>query len=107
MLNQIQTVAQQHQASRVTKVFLRIGPLSGVEPQLLMQAFPLASVGTIASDASLVIESLPIRVRCRRCGQESDASLNRLTCKHCGDYHTQVISGDEMLLVSLELNTED
>jgi hydrogenase nickel incorporation protein HypA/HybF len=107
MLNQIDAIAAQHHASSVTKVTLRVGPLSGVEPQLLLQAFPLASAGTIASDATLVIESLPIRVRCRGCEKESEVSINRLTCRHCGDYQTQVISGDEMLLANLELNTND
>ena len=107
VLNQIHAIAEQHNASGVTKVTLRVGPLSGVEPQLLAQAFPLASVGTIACDATLIIESLPIRVRCRSCHQESEVTISRLTCKHCGNYHTHVISGDEMLLANLELTTDD
>ena len=73
----------------------------------MLQAFPLASAGTIASDAALVIETLPIRVRCRSCNKESEVTINQLTCGHCGDYQTQVISGDEMLLANLELNTND
>jgi hydrogenase nickel incorporation protein HypA/HybF len=107
MINQINGIARQHHADKVTKVTLHIGPLSGVEPQLLMQAFPLASAGTIASDAALVIEARPIRVYCRRCEKESEATINRLICVHCGGYQTQVISGDEMLLANLELNTHD
>jgi len=107
MLKQINAIAQQHQADGVSKVTLRVGPLSGVEPQLLLQAFPLASAGTIASEATLVIESLPIRVRCRSCDKESEVTINKLTCRHCGDYQTQVISGDEMLLANLELSTND
>jgi hydrogenase nickel incorporation protein HypA/HybF len=107
MLDQINTIALEHQASNVSKITLRVGPLAGVEPQLIMQAFPLASAGTIASDATLVIETLPIRVRCRSCNKESEVTINKLTCRHCGDYQTQVISGDEMLLANLELNAND
>jgi hydrogenase nickel incorporation protein HypA/HybF len=107
MMNQINAIAQEHHASGVSKVTLHVGPLSGVEPQLLLQAFPLASAGTIASDATLVIESLPIRVRCRSCKKESEVTINLLTCRHCGDYQTQLISGDEMLLANLELSTND
>jgi hydrogenase nickel incorporation protein HypA/HybF len=29
--------------------------------------------------------------------------MNRLLCGACGDWHTQVISGDELLLESVEL----
>lgn len=106
MLAQVEQIALQHQANRVTGITLRIGPLSGIEPVLLQQAFTLARAGSVAEQASLVIESLPIRVKCRSCGQESEAMPNRLLCRHCGDYHTQLISGDEMLLASVELDVD-
>lgn len=106
LLSQVETIAQQHQASRVTAVILHIGPLSGVEPALLQQAFTLARAGSVAAEATLVIEALPVRVKCQSCGQESEATANRLLCAHCGDYHTQLLSGDEMLLASVELDVD-
>lgn len=111
LLDQVKRIARQHRSTVVTQITLHIGPLSGVEGPLLKQAFPLASAGTVAANAQLVIKQLPIRVRCRGCGKEGAASMNRLICSHCGDYHTQLISGDEMLLANLELlepdNNED
>ena len=107
MLGQIERIAKEHNAAGVVNVTLHIGPLSGVEPQLLLQAFPLASAGTVASEATLTIETLPITVRCRTCSKESDVDINQLTCRHCGDHRTQVIRGDEMLLAHLELDTHD
>jgi hydrogenase nickel incorporation protein HypA/HybF len=86
-------------------VKLQIGPLSGVEADLLRQAFPLASAGSVAEAAQLVIEKLPIRVRCESCGAETAAEPNKLVCGTCGDWHTRLLSGDEMLLASVELNT--
>ena len=106
LLAQVDAIALQQQASRVTCITLQIGPLSGVEPALLQQAFTLARAGGVASQAALVIESLPIRVQCERCGQQSEATPNRLLCGHCGDYHTRLISGDEMLLASVELDVD-
>lgn len=103
LINQVEDIARQHRADAVQNIIVRIGPLSGVEPDLLTQAFPLASAGTVARDARLVIERLPIRVRCESCGAESDAEQNRLVCGACGDWHTRLVSGDEMLLASVEL----
>lgn len=103
LMNQVEQIAQRESAERITRILLNIGPLSGVEPQLLAEAFPIAAAGTVAEDAELVIDQLPIRVRCLTCGEESDASANRLLCGACGDYRTQLLSGDEMLLVSVEL----
>lgn len=104
LLGQIETVARQHQATRIHLVKVLIGPLSGIEPHLLHQAFPLAVAGSIAEQAELEIELLPIRVTCQQCGSESEASANKLTCGACGHWQTQLLSGDEMLLASLELD---
>lgn len=103
MLSQVMDIVRQQQARTVTRILVQIGPLSGVEPSLLAQAFPIASAGTPAAGARLVLESLPVRVRCEQCGAESDALPNRLLCGACGDYHTRLLSGDELLLASVEL----
>ncbi len=107
LIHQVTTIAHEHRAQSVSRIKLMIGPLSGVEPQLLAQAFPIARAGTVADEADLVIESLAITVRCRDCGAETEAEPNRLICDHCGNWHTDVISGDELLLASVELKTEE
>ncbi len=106
MLRQVKDIAAQHGARAVKTIRLQIGPLSGIEPQLLQQAFPIASAGTVAEQANLVTEQLPVRVYCERCGSESEAAPNRLLCANCNDWHTRLVSGDEMLLASVELITE-
>lgn len=103
LVSKVEDIARRHRAAAVYSVSIRIGPLSGVEPELLAQAFPLASAGTVAQDSRLDIERLPIRVRCDSCGAETAAEPNKLVCGECGDWHTQLMSGDEMLLDSVEL----
>jgi hydrogenase nickel incorporation protein HypA/HybF len=104
LLEQVERVARQHGASRVSSIVLRIGPLSGVEPDLLRRAYPLASAGTVAEDANLVIEHSDVVVLCGECGAESIVRPNRLLCEHCGDYRTRMISGDELILQRVELD---
>jgi hydrogenase nickel incorporation protein HypA/HybF len=103
MLDQVTRIAAEHHAVGVSLIRLRIGPLSGLEPGLLQQAFPLACAGTLAEAAELAIETAAIRVRCETCGEETEAAPNRLLCGSCGDWHTRVVSGDELLLMSVEL----
>jgi len=105
-MRQVAALAREHGACAVSKITLRIGPLSGVEAHLLQQAFPLASAGGVAQEAALVIESLPVRVRCRECGAESEVKPNHLVCGECGAWKTQLLSGDELLLASVELETD-
>jgi hydrogenase nickel incorporation protein HypA/HybF len=103
---QVERIAFAHSARSVDKIVVRLGPLSGVEIPLLRQAYTLARAGTIAENAELITEIQPIRVACRTCGAETNASVNRLLCGACGDYHTRLLSGDEMILASVELNVD-
>ncbi|RMD70017.1 MAG: hydrogenase maturation nickel metallochaperone HypA [Gammaproteobacteria bacterium] len=105
LVKEVLALAERHGAKGISSIRLSLGPLSGVEPELLRHAYPLAAADTPASAAELLIEELPIRVRCQTCGAETEASPNRLLCGRCGDWHTQLLSGDEMLLTSVELNT--
>jgi hydrogenase nickel incorporation protein HypA/HybF len=104
LLDQVESIAVQHGAQRINAITLHIGALSGVEPELLQQAFTLARAGGVAAQATLIIEALPIRVNCQACGRDSEALPNRLLCGHCGDFHTRLISGDELLLARVEMD---
>ena len=107
LMGQVEQIARRENAERITRILLSIGPLSGVEATLLKDAFPIAAAGTVAEDADLTIEEQAVRVRCLSCGAESEASANRLLCAACGDYRTRLVSGDEMLLMSVELERRE
>jgi hydrogenase nickel incorporation protein HypA/HybF len=104
LLGQVEQIAQRESASSVDLIRLRIGPLSGVVPELLEQAFSIVRAGTVAARAELAVESLPVRVQCTQCGAESEVAPNRLLCGTCGDFRTRLLSGDELLLASVELS---
>lgn len=107
LMAKIEEVARANDARSVVAVRLGIGPLSGVEPRLVAAAFPLVGAGTRAEGSHLEIETMPVRVRCRDCGAETEASPNRLLCGACGAHATELLGGDELLLLSVELETRD
>ena len=98
LINQVADVARQNRAGPVVEVHVSVGPLSGVEPPLMRGAFPIAAAGTVARDATLFLEPTSIRVQCGECGKESDVEPNNLVCRHCGDWRTHLLSGDELIL---------
>lgn len=103
LLRQVEDLARTRHALAVTRIVVHIGPLAGVEPGLLEQAYPIARAGTCAEAAELIVERSAVRVRCQCCGAESAVPANRLICPSCGDWRTQLIGGDELLLASVEL----
>ena len=103
LLRQVLEVAEDRDCRGIGRIKLRIGPLAGVEPGLLKSAFPLVAAGTPCEGAIIEIEDIPVRVRCRICGSTSQTRLNRLLCTDCGAWRVTLISGDEMLLATVEL----
>lgn len=107
LVDRVTSIAGEQRARQVFSVRVAIGPLSGVEPQLLAQAYPIAAAGSIAEAAELQLETLPVRVFCPACDSETDARPNRLVCGQCGDWRTRLVSGDELMLQNIELERYD
>jgi hydrogenase nickel incorporation protein HypA/HybF len=105
LIEQVQRVARDNAARRIVSITVSVGPLSGVEPQLLEHAYPIAAAGTVAEEARLVVVTVPVRVRCRSCQSETEAASNRLVCGRCSDWQVDVIAGEEMLLQRVEIET--
>lgn len=103
LVEQLEAITREQHADSALAFRVRIGPLSGVVPELLENAFSLAAAGSAAELARMELVDAPVRVRCQTCGAESEAAMNRLVCGACGDWHTQLISGDELILESVEL----
>ncbi|NPB06156.1 MAG: hydrogenase maturation nickel metallochaperone HypA [Aquificae bacterium] len=107
LLALIEQEAAKHGANKVSKVVLAVGPLSGVEVHLLKQAFEAFKEGTVAAEAELEVEQTKLRVFCRSCGREYEKEELNLLCPACGTNETELRGGDELLLKSLELLTEE
>lgn len=103
LILEVERIAYERSAGSVSRIVLKIGPLAGIESPLLLRAFPVAAAGTVAEHAKIVIETAEVTVRCTECGSESKVAANRLLCAACGDFRTRLVSGDEMILQSVEL----
>ena len=97
---------QRQGGGRVCAVHLRLGPLSGVVREALLFSYELACEGTSLEGSSLIIDEIPIRIYCSACGAEGDpVSGQCLHCGRCGASNCSVVSGAELELKALELQT--
>lgn len=103
ILEQLERIAAEHRSPCVVRVVVGIGPLSGVDPALLRNAFPLAVAGTLAEGAELEIDTVAVRIHCTVCDTKAEAAPNRLLCPACGDFRTRLVSGDDLVLKRVEL----
>jgi hydrogenase nickel incorporation protein HypA/HybF len=102
ILAQVVAIAETH-VGRVKRINLSIGPLAGVEPDLLRAAFPLVAAGTACEGAKLAIATPGVRVRCNLCGAASHVRPNRLICGACGAWRVAVLEGETMRIDSVDL----
>jgi len=104
LINEVERLALEYNAGRIDSIVLSIGPLSGIEPELLKRAFDIARLDSVAKDAELEIETGPVVVECRSCGASSEVQVNCLLCSSCGDWQVNMTQGDELLLLRLEVS---
>jgi hydrogenase nickel incorporation protein HypA/HybF len=103
LLNSCDENAQANHATKVTKVVVKIGVMSGVEPHLLQTAFDTFKEHTICDGAEFIINIQPIVIVCNGCGVESTLSKNEYCCPVCQGIEVDVVDGEEMYLMQLEL----
>lgn len=99
--------AEKHKAPRVLAITIKLGEFSGVVPQLIQEYFNLISKGTVADSAKLIIEKVPVRIRCEACGKENVIDRAKVKCPDCGSIDIQMRSGREFYVESLEVSDED
>lgn len=90
--------------SRVLKIFVRIGKLSGVVKDALLFSFDVAAQDTRVEGAELEVEELQIIVHCDKCDKNSELGNPPIfLCKYCGELTGNILQGKEMELVSVEI----
>jgi len=103
LLNQCEEIAKKDSATRVIKAVIKIGVMSGVEPQLLETAFNTFKEDSLAKGAEFVMDIQKLKIRCQDCGTESEFDEAHYCCPKCESLRVDVIDGEEMYLMSLEM----
>ena len=103
LLTAVAEIARQRGADVVDHITVEIGPLAGIEPGLLLNAFSIMRLGGMASGAELRIETIETRITCLTCGAQSTVPPNRLVCDGCGGFRTRVTAGDELRLRRVQM----
>jgi hydrogenase nickel incorporation protein HypA/HybF len=74
-----------------------------VVPDVFDQGWELVCEGTAAGGSRIEMVEVPVLVRCRACGLETEAPEPPLACRHCGSPDVQVITGNELVVEEVEL----
>lgn len=103
LLEQCEDHVKANDSTKVTKVVTKIGRLSGVEPYLLETAFETFKEKTVCDGAEFVMNIQDLKLYCNACKEESEQREVRYQCAHCQSTDVSVVDGEEMYLMTLEM----
>jgi hydrogenase nickel incorporation protein HypA/HybF len=103
ILDRTKAVSQQNGNARVLKVALRIGEISGVEPDALRFGFEALCRDTPMQDTALEIQLCKRRQRCRTCAAEFEPEGCLTSCPACGADDSVCVAGKELDVMFIEL----
>lgn len=105
--------AQEQDAERVERVQVALGAMTMIDPEQLEFWLEQVLRGSIAEDAEIEIEQLPLRVRCTACGYEGDVEVPddpiyhlmafAPQCPECGSDQLEVLGGDACVVRSIRV----
>jgi hydrogenase nickel incorporation protein HypA/HybF len=104
VLAAVDEAAFRNSATRVSTVHLAIGGRRVFNLDRLQEVFATAARGTVAEGAELSVKVLPVRHHCRNCGHDFDSSGEERPCSECGNPQTEMIGGQELRLLDMELD---
>ncbi|HEV2582676.1 MAG TPA: hydrogenase maturation nickel metallochaperone HypA [Ktedonobacteraceae bacterium] len=94
-------------AARVKRVRLKIGEASGIVADTLAFCFEMiASQTPLLEGAHLSIDRVPHRAFCRCCAGEFDVKNFIARCPKCGEWSAEVVSGNELEILDMEIETK-
>lgn len=103
LLKQVDQLRIDNDAISVGMVTVELGPLSGVEPELIAVAFRELVSDYFDEQPTLNIRLVPLQVRCRSCRHESAVENITLECPECSSTKVQIIRGDEFRLLDVSM----
>jgi hydrogenase nickel incorporation protein HypA/HybF len=97
----IVTAHASHDAVRTVNV--RVGAMRQIVPDTLTYCWSLVTESSELSGAQLCVEQVPATIRCRVCDHEYVLDAPIMRCPSCDSTNVTLVSGDEFLVTSLEL----
>jgi hydrogenase nickel incorporation protein HypA/HybF len=90
--------------TRIHRIRLRVGALSGVVSEALRFAYDGLKRDTIAAEAELEIEEVPATCWCPDCEEEFISASAWFECPNCRRICGQLRRGNELELTSMEIS---
>ena len=103
MIDTLQEIAAQNELTAISKVNLRLGEVSGVLPDYLVDCWDWAKKRTdVLREAVLEVEQVDAVTVCNDCGKTYPTVPQGKICPHCQSPNTVLLHGLEIEIDTVE-----
>lgn len=102
ILDMVESEARKNNATKIIKIGLKIGEMSGVVIDSIKFCFETLKSNTIARDAELLINYVPLTGKCKNCGMDFRIKDYQFICNNCHSNKVEIIGGKELQVEELE-----
>jgi len=86
--------AEKHNAKKINNIRVKMWEMSGLLPDCINYYFAIVSKDSIAADAVLEVEKLPVKIHCNNCNNCSRIAVRSFRCPVCGSQDLKVVQGN-------------
>lgn len=91
--------------TKIKNLYLALGEIAELNQSLIQQHWNDLSKGTPAEQAQLHFRLIQAEVQCMACFGKYHPVDGKIHCPNCGSYGAKVLSGEEFILESIELES--
>ena len=103
LIAQVAELLSPYSGATLRRIRIQVGPLSCVEPALLISAWEQHRESGVDPMATLEIDEVPLVARCHTCAADFEPVKFCFRCPRCGGSDTKAIAGDGVMLQSIEI----
>ena len=104
LLNIVEENAAILNATIVHEIEMDIGELSGVDYEALEFAMEHTQKSKLLEHATLLINKIPAKARCKTCNHEFDISDFYTACPKCNSYDHDIFKGKELRVKAIKVD---
>lgn len=105
IIDTVQQNVPKEEICLVKFVVIKVGAFAGVVTDSLKFSFQAITSGTELDGAELEIIDIPFLLKCNFCCKTTTNEFGMMICTGCGSGDTEVISGSELQVVEVKLES--
>ncbi|MDI6645121.1 MAG: hydrogenase maturation nickel metallochaperone HypA [Methanobacteriaceae archaeon] len=114
MIKTVIEVAEKNDAQEITEVSIELGEMTLLNPEQLKFMIEVLSEDTLLEGAEIIIETIPLEIKCQSCGYSGKTSSDELdhyapiiNCPECESMELEIITGRECNVKSIKIEKSD